>query len=370
MRIEQFEYPKNFVFERRSSMARSLINFTFERRSSMARDLKVSLKKVLSISLVVAFIAFSTHVFAQDGKPVNLSMATFKSGSGWFIMGQALAEIMKSALPKNSTVDVLPYSGGVGNPKLLHKGKADLAMGFPVETELAIKGEGPFKKPLKEIRLLAAGFDTYWYVFSVRDETGLKSLRDIKEKRFPLRLVILPKGSSGEWDTSKVTEAYGIDLYKDFKAWGGKVTNTSFPSAVEMMKDGQANAFAHVCTPRHPSWTQLATMVKIRFLPIDKNILEQFVKKYGFNKGIIPKGTFRGVTKDIHALGFSTNLITTDKLPEEVAYKITKAICTHKKDLVTTYKAARVFDPKKAWKSRIPLHPGAEKYYREAGYMK
>jgi TRAP transporter TAXI family solute receptor len=331
---------------------------------------KVNCKFLLAVCLLLVLLFVGGQVGAQEGKPVHLSMATFKSGSGWFIMAQAMAKIMEGVLPGGSTVDVLPYSGGVGNPLLLHKGKADLALGFPVESGLAVRGELPYKEPIKELRLLAAGFDTYWYVFSVREDTGLTSLKEIKEKRFPLRLAILPKGSSGEWNTTKVTAAYGIDLYKDLKAGGGKVTNTSFPSALEMVKDGQANAFAHVCTPGHPSWTQLATMVKIKFLPIDESIRNDFIKKYGFSKGTIPEGTFRGVTAPIPVLGFSTNLITTDKLPEDVAYKIVKAIATHKDDLVSTYKAAQVFDPTKAWDSTVALHPGAMKYYKEAGYMK
>ncbi len=336
----------------------------------MEKFKRINSKLVVAVFFLIVFLGFSSQVGAQEGKPVHLSMATFKSGSGWFIMAQAMAKIMEGALPKNSTVDVLPYSGGVGNPKLLHQGKVDIALGFPVETGLAIRGKGPFKEPMKEIKLLAAGFDTYWYVFSVRKDTRINSIREIKEKRYPLRLAILPKGSSGEWDTTKVMAAYGIDLYKDLKSWGGKVTNTSFPSALEMMKDGQADAFAQVCTPGHPSWTQLATMVKIKFLPIDESIRDTFIKEYGFSKGLIPKGTFRGVTQDIPVLGFATNLITTDKLPVDVAYKITKAICTHKEDLATTYKAATAFNPQKAWDSTIPLHPGAQKYYKEAGYMK
>jgi TRAP transporter TAXI family solute receptor len=285
-------------------------------------------------------------------------------------MAQAMAKVMKEALPPGSTVDVLPYSGGVGNPLLLHQGKADLALCFPVESGLAIKGQAPYKEPMKEIKLLAEGFDTYWYAFAVREDTGLKGFEDIKDKRYPLRLAILPKGSSGEWMTGKVLGAYGIDMYKDLAAWGGKVMNTSFPAAVEMMQDGQAGAFGQVCTPGHPSWTQLATMVKIRFLPTGEKIMDAFVKEFGFSKGAIPKGTFRGVSENIPTLGFATNLITTDRLPEDVAYRIAKAICEHKDDLVATYKAANVFNPQKAWAGNIPLHTGAEKFYREAGYMK
>ena len=332
----------------------------------MKRIQKTVFKGVLCVSLIVVVLIFSGQVFAQEGKPVNLSMATFKSGSGWYIMGQGVATVIEKALPKGSNVDVLPYSGGVGNPLLLHQGKAEIAFAFPIETGLAMRGEPPYKEAIKELRLLTGGFDNYWYIFSVREKIALKSLEEIKEKKYPLDLVTLPKGSSGEWITGTILKSHGI-TYDDLKSWGGKVTHTSFPTAVETIKDGYADAFAHVCTPGHPSWTQLTTMVKLKFLPTRVDTL---IKKYNFKPAFLPKGSFRGVSKDVPVLGFATCIIATEKMTEDVAYKITKAICTNKEALVAVYKAAEAFDPEKAWDAPIPLHPGAMKFYKEAGYMK
>ncbi len=258
----------------------------------MERCRRSSLNRVLVIVFTIAFMTVGVTALAQEGKPVKLSMATFKSGSGWYIMGQGIAKVIEKVLPKGSNVDVLPYSGGVGNPLILHKEKAQLAMAFPIETQLAMKGEDPYKEKIPELRLLTGGFDNYWYVFSVRKDTGLKSLEEVKAKKYPLKLVLLPKGSSGEWTTRNVLKSYGI-TYEDIRSWGGKVTHTSFPTAVETMKDGYADAFAHVCTPGHPSWTQLATMVKIRFLPTN---VKSMIEKYKYRSTVLPKGTFSGVS--------------------------------------------------------------------------
>lgn len=83
-----------------------------------------------------------------------------------------------------------------------------------------------------------------------------------------------------------------------------------------------------------------------------------------------PAKTFPGMELDVAVLGFATCLIATDKMSEDVAYKITKAICEGKEELASQYKAASAFDPKKAWARHVPLHPGAVKCYKEAGYMK
>jgi len=326
-------------------------------------------KKIFVLCALVFCLGLSGLSAAADSGPQKLAMATFKSGSGWYIMGQAMAKIMLAALPKDSSVDVLPYSGGVGNPLLVHQGKANLALGFPLETSQAIKGVTPYKEKMPELKVLLGNLDTYWYVMAVRAGVEIKSIEEIKAKKFPLSLVVLPKGSSGESITRMVLNAYGI-TYENIKAWGGKVSYVSFPNAIEMMQNGKADAFGQVCTPGHPSWTQLATTTKIRFLPMSQKVGKSMVAEYGFNLTALPKGSFQGVDKPIPVLGFATCLITSDKMAADVAYKITKAVCTNREELVTTYKGSAVFDPKNAAKVSLPLHAGAKRYYKEAGYLK
>jgi TRAP transporter TAXI family solute receptor len=324
--------------------------------------------KIFAVLCVLALCLGLAGPSAAAG-PQKLSMATFTSGSGWYIMGQAMAKIMLDALPKDSMVDVLPYSGGSSNPLLVHQGKADLALGFPLETAQAIKGVAPYKEKMPELKMLLGNLDTYWYVFAVRANVPVNSMEEIKAKKYPLRLVVMPKGSSGEAITRMVLNAYGI-TFDDIKAWGGKVSYVSFPNAVELMQNGQAEAFGQVCTPGHPSWMQLATTTKIRFLPMGEKQGQAMAAEYGFRLTALPKDSFPGVDKPVPVLGFATCLITTDKLPEAIAYGITKSICANRQELVTTYKGSAVFDPKKAADVSLPLHAGAKKYYQEAGYLK
>lgn len=319
--------------------------------------------------VAMACFGMVTTAGAGQEQPLKISMASFKSGSGWYILAQTVAKIMKGALPPGSQIDVLPFSGGVGNPLLLGQGKAYMALGVPGETGLAIKGEPPYKEKIPQIRMLVGNLDTYWYLFAVRNNLPIKSFEDIKAQKYPLRLVILPKGSSGEWDTRMVLKAYGITL-EDIVSWGGKVSYVSFPTAVEMMKDGQADAFGQVATPGHPSWMQLATTTGLRFLPVSKKVVDQFVAKYGFRHDVLPKGAFPGVKEPVPVLGFASCVITTTKMPDDLAYKLTKILCENRDELVLAYKGARVFDPKKAAQVALPLHPGAEKYYREVGIIK
>lgn len=321
---------------------------------------------LLFAAVVFGLSGLSTTAEAESA---HLTMGTFKSGSGWYVLGQAISQAVKAKLPAGSTVDVMPYSGGVGNPMLLQQGKINVGLGFPFLTILAMQGEAPYKKPAKELRMLVGGLDTYWYLFSMAKGTGITSFEQLKQKKFPLNLVMTPRGSTGEWMNSAVLKTYGV-TFDDIKKWGGRVTLTSFGNTIKMMKDGQANAFGHVATPGHPAWTELATMVKLNFFSVDREKTKSLAAKYGFTKSFIPKGTFQGLDKDLPALGWASSLITTAKLPDSVAYTITKTVCESKADLVATYKGAKVFDPAKAWDTPVPLHPGALKYYKEKGHKK
>jgi len=315
--------------------------------------------------LVFILLTFAMGTYAAE--PVELSIASFKSGSGWYVLAQAMSQVIKKNLPEGSIVDVLPYSGGSGNPPLLHQKKASLALGYPHLTILAMRGKPPYKEPMKELRMLVGHLNIYWNLFAVRKETKISSFDELKEKKFPLRLVMTPKGSTGEWMNNAVLKAYGVS-FDDIKSWGGKVTLTSFKNAVQMVKDGHADAWGHIATPGHPSWTELSSTVNLKFFTLSNEVTKKMVAEYGFTPSVIPKGTFRGITSDLPAISWYTCLITSSDLSEDVAYKVTEAICSEKDTLVTAYKGAKTFNPQKAWDTPVPLHSGAEKYYKQMGY--
>ena len=91
--------------------------------------------------LVFILLIFAMSTYAAE--PLKLSIASFKSGSGWYVLAQAMSQVIKKNLPEGTIVDVLPYSGGSGNPPLLHLKKASLALGYNHLTLLAMKGKPP-----------------------------------------------------------------------------------------------------------------------------------------------------------------------------------------------------------------------------------
>ena len=114
------------------------------------------------------------------------------------------------------------------------------------------------------------------------------------------------------------------------------------------------------------------TSVDVKFLGLDAETAKALLP-LGYTAATMPPDTFKGQSEAVSTVGFPTVLITNKDLPEPIAYTITKTIVENKDALVRGHAGLAEFEPKTAWqpdKVGIPLHPGAEKAYREKGWMK
>jgi len=315
----------------------------------------------------VAFL-FPDAGFGQA--PVHLKFASHSLGSSWYLLGAAMTELLKKNLPPGSNVDLLPYAAGVGNPKLISKGEADCGLGVNVTSKWAYEGKIAYDTKMSNLRGLLGGLDTYWLGVMVRSKVEVNSFEEIKKKKYPLKMMLLPPGSLGELGARQILEAYGISA-SDIKSWGGSVTNTSFEVIVSAMQDGRTDCFIQVITPGHPSVMELAVTTGLKFLPLNEEVIGR-LGGMGWDSSVIPSGTFKGQDKSVRTVGFSSGVIVTDKFPQDVAYLLTKIVNENKDPLVQVYNAVKVFDPQTAWqesKNRIPLHPAAARYYKEKKWM-
>ena len=324
---------------------------------------------ILVISLICFILAMPASAPAEQA--VQLKLASFKIGSGWFVMGGVMADIFKKSLPPGSTVDALPKSGGIGNPKLLGLKKADLGFAFPITANWAWNGVYRYDKKIRNIRAIAGGLDSYWVLGAVKADKGINSWADMKSGKKDLRICTQSKGSLSEFAARQVLEAYGIS-YQDLQGWGGDILMKGFKEMVPALKEGAIDGFLMMATPFHPTWTEAAISRPLKFLPMEDAVLGQLKRKYGYTSSVVPAGMFKGLEKDVVTIGFPTCLLVREDISSEVVYTLVKAIVENKEKIQSAYKSFKAFDPKTAWKPEklggVPLHPGAEKYYKERGW--
>lgn len=325
--------------------------------------------------LIISLSGFSPHVWALD-KPVKLIFGSMPIGSSWYIYAATYSKILEKELPAGSSVEVLPQGGGIANPLLLASGKTDIAISNVATAKWAYDGLMMYEgKASKNLRSLAGGLNKVFVEVLIREEfikkTGIDSLQKLADKKYPVRLILKPKGSIAPPTTEMILAQYGMSFEK-IKEWGGSVIQVSGGQIPEVVRDGRADIWFEVAPPGHPAVTEGMLTANLRIISLDEKVRKALAEK-GLFPDVLPANTFKGQTEAIQTVNPGTLIATTTRLPHDVAYLVTKIICEHKAEVVAAHASIKPFVPEKAWmleNNGIPLHLGAERYYRDKGWMK
>src|SRR6266545_2637868 len=179
-----------------------------------------------TIALLVALAVGATGV-ATAQTPVTLAFATLGQGSAWYIYGATIAELLRKTLPPGSNVDVKPFAGGVGNAKLVARNETPLGLSFTISNRWAAEGREAYDAKLENLRGLVGGLDTYYLILVSPKKLNVTSLKDIKDRKLPVKLMTQPVGTLGEFAARQLLKEYGTS-YADVRAWGGSVTNANY----------------------------------------------------------------------------------------------------------------------------------------------
>ena len=328
------------------------------------------MKAVLALILLLAVAAGSANAQSSPA-PVTLAFSTLGQGTAWYVYGATMAELLRKTLPPGSNIDVKPRAGGVGNPRLVAKNETPLGFGFTVTNRWAAEGKEAYTEKHENLRALVGGLDTYYLVAVATRKLGIASVREIRDKKLGVKIYTQPVGALGEFAGRQLLRAVGLS-YNDVKGWGGSTQHVGYSIIVDAFRDGRADILFAVITPKHPSVSEIVTSVDVRFLGLDPETARALLP-LGYTAATMPADTFKGQSEPVSTVGFPTVLITNKDLPEPIAYTVTKTIVENKDALVRGHAGLAEFDPRTAWqpdKVGIPLHPGAERAYREKGWMK
>src|SRR5512134_2706137 len=154
---------------------------------------------LIAIMTLGALLAAAPAPAQQPQAPVTLAFATLGQGTAWYIYGATMADLLRKALPPGSNVDVKPFAGGVGNAKLVAKNETPLGLSFTVTNRWALEGKEAYDAKIDNLRGLVGGLDTYYLVVVSAKKLNIASLKDVKDKKMPVKAISLPVGSLGEF---------------------------------------------------------------------------------------------------------------------------------------------------------------------------
>jgi uncharacterized protein len=291
------------------------------------------------------------------GAATFVSVLTGGTGGTYYPLGVVLAQVLGERLPEvRATAQVTKAS--VENLNLLQQGKAELGFTTGESLHAAWRGdvEAGFRQRLDRLRGVANLYTNYIHLVAVAD-SGIATMGDLRGRSLS---VGAPK--SGNELTSRALLAGAGLAYDDL----GKVEYLPFAESVELMKNRQLDAAIISSGLGVSSVRELAAAVPIRLVPIPAEAVARVGVPYG--AGELPAGTYAGQPEAVATATVGNYLVSHAGVPDELARAMTGALWESRDRLAGAHSAAAGLRLEAALEGLpIPLHPGAERYYRERG---
>ena len=320
-------------------------------------------KKLAIIGLAMA-LAVCLMAPAAHAEKKFLRMFSGPEGGSWYPLGSAMMSILEKKLGISSSNGP---GGGVGNCKAVNGGRADLGWSYTHTAFNAYNARGKFNKKNTNLRHLMSLYPGVFQM-AVPKSSKIMTPADLYNKR----IVPGKVGFSGTVIAENVLKAYGL-TFASIKKNGGSVSYVGYADSAALMKDGHSDCYMAVTSCPQATIIDLNFRPGVRFLPVDKAHMAKILKlEPGLMATVIPKTAYKGMTKDVPAVGTVTCIVINKNVSNELAYKIVKTLYAAWPELAEVKKKAiEAAKPKNAiMGARIPVHPGALKYYKEMGWAK
>ncbi len=282
---------------------------------------------------------------------------------------------------KHTDVAIHNGTAAVRNLLAVGRGQVDVALVTPEAfARMALDGVGPFAgERFPHLRSLGHIPQHDRMILAVRKELGITSFEDLRRKKTPLRIAIGHDDGDSFMGLAalKIMEKSGIPR-AELEKWGGFYIEREAPrDCVDEILKGNTNAiFQEAIMTQY--WHTMTDKIDFNFIEIEPRTRDTLKQELGWPTGTLPKGYMRGMDREMEFLDFSHFLlVTTTDLPDDIAYAMSWALIEKWSGLEDQYRHIKPerspvsypIDPKLACRSPIPLHPGAERYFRKAGHL-
>ncbi|WP_414833975.1 TAXI family TRAP transporter solute-binding subunit [Afifella sp. YEN Y35] len=332
-------------------------------------------RKLIGAAIAVAGLALAGTSFAQDVKFFRI--ATGGTSGTYFPIGGLIANAISNP-PGSRPCDeggscgvpglvatAIASNGSVANVNAINSGGVESGFSQSDVAYWAQTGTGVFegKGKVEKLRAIANLYPESIHLIASKS-SGIKSVADLKGKRVSLD----EPGSGTIVDARLILGAWGLsegDIEADYLKPN---------QAADRMRDGAMDAFFFVGGFPAGAIVELASNTDITVVPIAGDEADSVVSDYEFfAANTIPAGTYEGQDEDVETLSVGAQLVTSADQPEELIYEITKALWNDntRKLLDSGHAKGKVITLDTALDGvGIPLHPGAKKFYDEAGVSK
>ncbi len=286
----------------------------------------------------------------------------------YYPLGQALETIYAAALPQ-MRVQHQATAASVENLNLVQQGRAEIAFTLGDALSDAWRGnaEVGFPQKLERLRTIGGLYSNYIQIVASK-ESGIKTLADLKGKRVS---VGAPR-SGTEVNARAIFMAAGLG-YAGPQNMGnvfGQVQFLPFGQSVDLIKNRQLDATLISAGLGVAAIRDVASTNDIVIVAVPADIIAK-IGDAAYQPATVPAGTYRGQDAAVDTIQIKNFLVTSDRVPADTVYTLTKSMFDGLDKMAAAAAAAKAIDVKTAFQNPpVPLHPGAERFYRERGLIK
>jgi TRAP transporter TAXI family solute receptor len=321
---------------------------------------------------IVSIFVFGLNgaVTAQEKIEIpHMNWSTGSVGGSWFPIGSMIADSVNKTYFKGYPITAIPGAGGVGNPKRVAIGDAVVRFGISYAPFLksAVAGTPPYDKAYPNLKAVCSLITNAFHFVGAKN-LEVNTMRDIKERKIPLKVGTGSSGSTELFTIQAIFSELGLSL-KDLEGWGGKVEYAATSSRVNLWKDRHIDAWEAFINPPASAVSQVLMARDGNLIGLEKSLRDSLIQKWGYVDFVIPAGTYKGQDKPIETIGLSMVVFARDDVTDQVAYLLAKTVAEIKDKLVKVNAAFKKWEPEMMSKGfGIDVHPGALKYYKERGW--
>lgn len=326
-----------------------------------------------------ASAAFARDAMAGlgDKEPITATVTGATARGYPKLVVEGLNGIVREAFP-GSSITFKPSSPGGGLVQLA-SGEATLSVSASApEIRLAVEGKPPYRESLKGklSYVMMLNDNQPLHCIMSRDwaeANGIKSFADIAAKKPRLRLNLNEVGNlqATLGGANILLQVHGL-APQDIEKWGGSISRGNSTAAKDAYQDGKVDAF--ITASSYPD-SQLRDIARARpttWLESAPDKLKEAADYWSFRVGTVPKSVYAFLDRDVEALFQWTSMCAAAATPEEVVYKYVKAVHENAERARTIHPSLAELSGEFMARNRsgLPFHPGAERYYREKGFLK
>ncbi len=332
-----------------------------------------SLSRLAAVGAAAGLMVSAMSSYAQAAEPFKFVWASGSVGGTYNIIVTAIAERLKNAYP-GTNVDVIP-GGSVTNTIRLGRGELPVAMINLIPSMRGYKGtlevKGKLMGPYDEIRGIARIYNSH-FQFVAPADLPANTIDEVIEKK--LKITIVPGGPRGHIGVLAMQDllksAFGI-TFEDMEAWGAKIVYAEFGDAATMIRDGQAQLFTPLTAAPNGAILDLANSRPTKFLGMSDKSLKA-MEELGYISAALPANTYPGQTEPVMVSATTDGWYARVDTDPALVDAITRTLLTNEAYFKTVHvRLKEDFEAKTAHVGlAAPLHPAAEKVYKELGYIK